>query len=437
MVLSRVEAGAFANLTLHNTLAQAGLPPADAGLATELTLGTLRHLRRVDWTLEGALRDPLDDLPVPIRQILRTGAYQLLFLSRVPAHAAVHEAVDLARHRGHPGTARLVNAVLRRIAAEGERPLPDPAADPVARLAVEFSHPAWLVARWVRRRGADGAAALCGANNAPAPGFVRVNAVRQSVDGVTRQLAASGAVVTPTVLPEGLAVAGSFDERHQLVTQGVLTVQDLGAMLVTHALDPQPGETVIDACAAPGGKTTHIAERMGNRGRVIACDVHAGKIQTVARRAEVMGLGIIETRHLDARQLGAGAVGQADRVLIDAPCTGLGVVRRRPEIKWRVQEGDLPELARLQGSLLHGVCGAVRPGGVLVYSVCTTEPEEGPDVVAGFLRDHGEFALDPLPLPDAVNPHTQEVGTAMLLPHLHGTDGFFIARMRRADHRSA
>lgn len=432
-MLSRVESDrAYANVLLHHQLTETRLSPADAGLATELIYGTLRHQARLDWTISGTLRHALGDLPPRIRAILRTAAYQLLFLERVPARAAVHEAVRLARRHGHAGTAALVNAVLRRLSDEGERPLPEEGGLP-ARIAVEHSHPRWLVERWLQRLGAEETVALCRANNSPAPIFARVNRLRASPDAVMAELAGSRVTTASTILAEGLRLRGPFEARHRLVESGVLTMQDLGAMLVTHLLDPQPGETIIDACAAPGGKTTHIAERMADRGRVVACDVHPAKAQAVHRLVAHLGLQCVETVVMDARGLGGALVQAADRVLVDAPCTGLGVVRRRPEIKWRVQPEHLPGMGELQGEILDGAAGAVRTGGMLLYSVCSTEPEEGPGVVEEFLERRHDFELDQtLQLPAGLpSVPADRPGMVTLLPHRHGTDGFFITAMRR------
>jgi len=431
IVLARVDAGeAFANLLLRSALDRARLPKVDAGLATELVLGTLRHRARVDWTLAGALRHPLDHLTPRIRAVLRTGVYQLVFLPRIPSRAAVHEAVTLARRHGHAGTAKLVNAVLRRVAAEGERPFPEGSLS--ERVAAEYSHPRWLVDRWLARFGADETAALCRANNQPGPATVRVNMQRRRPEDAAQRLREAGVTVTPTILHEGYYVDGPFSPRHEMVAEGTLTIQDLGAMLVTHVLDPQPGETVVDGAAAPGGKTTHIAERLRGRGRVIACDVHQGKLERLSRRASLMGLETIEAHHQDARTLGKAFRHQAHRLLLDAPCTGFGVLRRRPDIKWRARPEDIPALAALQSEMLRGAADALRPGGVLVYSVCTIEEEEGQNVIASFLRDRPDFAPDDaLLLPAAVARATIGPGRILLLPHRDGTDGFYIARLRR------
>ncbi len=433
-ILTRVDAGdAFANVLLRSVLSRSSFSAPDAGLTTELVLGVLRHRARVDWTLEGALRQARADLPLRITAILRTGTYQLLFLPRIPHHAAVDEAVSLAHAHGHAGTAKLVNAVLRRIAAEGERPLPD--GPPEGRIAIEFSHPRWLVERWLRRFGAEETVALCRANNEPTPMTVRVNTLRLSAVDAAQRLRDAGVTVTPTALPEGFQLHGPIGGRDRLIEAGALTIQDVGGMLVTHVLDPQPGETVIDGAAAPGGKTTHIAERMRNRGRVIACDVHPAKLVRLSARIAAMGIEIVEAHDQDARRLGRARAGAGDRLLLDLPCTGLGVVRRRPEIKWRLRPDHIATMAQTQRQILHGAADAVRPGGVLVYSVCSLEDEEGQAIVEEFLGTRRDFAPDlSVPLPQPLRARPAGRAGMLVLPHLHGTDGFYIARLRRQGH---
>ncbi|MBI4278152.1 MAG: 16S rRNA (cytosine(967)-C(5))-methyltransferase RsmB, partial [Armatimonadetes bacterium] len=272
-MLHRVEVGeAFSNILLHRLAERAGLSDHERALAAELTLGVLRHRARLDRALARFLRYPLDDLTPRIRATLRVGAYQLIFLPRIPHPVAVHETVELARRVGHPGVVKLVNAVLRRLAAEGEPPLPDPAADPIAALAIRHSHPQWLVARWVARWGAEEAKALCAADNETPPSCLRVNMLLTSREAVLEMLRTAGAAAEASpAFDEAIRVRGGATQvRARLADEGKVTVQDEGALAVVRALDPRPGETVIDACAAPGGKTTHIAERMGNRGRVIA-----------------------------------------------------------------------------------------------------------------------------------------------------------------------
>ncbi len=424
-VLHRVEReGAFANIALQAALATSSLSEAERELATELVLGVLRWRARLDWTLQANCGRPLGELPPAIRQVLRMGAYQVLFLQRVPAAVAVSSGVDLAKRYGHRGTAALVNAVLRRVAREGEAALPQA---PDHRLAVLGSHPLWLVRRWLTRWPQDEVRALCKANNTPPTAHVRVNTLRASPSAVADRLARAGLEVERGALPESLRVRGPLGPRLTLAEEGWIVAQDEAAMVVAHAVDPQPGELVVDACAAPGGKATHLAALMGDQGRVVACDVHPRKVEVLARRARVLGAGCVEARRCDARSLD---VRGAHRVLVDAPCTGLGVVRRRPEIRWRVQPEDLPRAAAVQREILLGASRAVREGGVLVYSVCSTEPEEGEGVVQWIVASGG-FMPEPFRVPWGDGTLEAQDGTLRLWPHRHGTDGYFVARLRR------
>lgn len=424
-VLRRVEVdGAFSNVALRSALSRASLPPGERDLAAELVLGVLRWQGRVDWTLQAYTRHGLADLPPAVRQVLRLGAYQLLFLQKVAPAVAVSSSVELAKRYGHAGTARLVNAVLRRVSREGEAPAPEA---PDERLAVLASHPLWLVRRWLQRWPAEEVAALCEANNAAPPAHLRVNTLKAAPEEVARRLVDAGLEVRAGSLPESLHVRGPLEVRLEVAAEGLVVAQDEAAMVVAYAVDPQPGDLVVDACAAPGGKTTHLAALMGNRGRVLACDVHPAKVLSLARRVRGLGATCVEVRRCDARELD---VRGADRVLVDAPCTGLGVVRRRPEIRWRVRPEHLSSAAEVQRAILRGCAQAVRPGGVLVYSVCSTEPEEGEAVVEWLLASGG-FVPDPFAVPWRGGQMQAESGVLRLWPHRHGTDGYFIARLRR------
>jgi 16S rRNA (cytosine967-C5)-methyltransferase len=412
-------------------LDRAGLSSVDEALATELTLGTLRHRSEIDWALARYSHTPIGELPSRIRGVLRMGAYQLLFLDRIPPSAACFQAVALAKQVGHPGTARLVNAVMRHLAAAPVRP---PAGDSsVDGIALRWSHPHWLVARWIERFGLEATEALCRHNNTTPPSSIRLNTLIGTPEHLAGRLREAGVETVASVfLPEGRRItAGSPAAREAAYQAGWYTPQDEGSMLVARVVDPRPGDTVIDACAAPGGKATHLAALMNNAGRVIACDIKPAKLEAVSRHCTRLGITIVETRHLDAAWIGREYRGIADRVLVDAPCSGLGVLRRRPEIKWRLAPEGLAPLAAHGLALLSGAAGAVRPGGRLFYSVCTIEPEEGPAVVQAFLDGHPWF--EPVPIagwqPDRES--GTDDGMAFLYPHRSGTDGFFVAAFRR------
>jgi 16S rRNA (cytosine967-C5)-methyltransferase len=431
--------GDHADVALHFFLRRQALDRRDSALATELAYGALKRRNTLDWIIESRADRGVAAMTAWIRNILRLGVYQLRFL-RVPAHAAVNESVALAKKYGHAGTARYVNAVLRAVARAPDEPAPPPPAqDPVGFLVFDRSHPEWLVRRWVERYGFDGARGLCDWDNQPAPVVVRPNRLRVTPGELLAALAAEGVAARPagTLPPDcgGLAIEpGGAVEDLQAYKRGLFQVQDEGAMLAGLLLAPQPGETVVDACGAPGGKATHLAELMGDRGRVVALDRDEYKLPAVRGSSRRLGIHIVSTQCGDARELGELLPDAADRVLCDVPCSGVGALRRNADARWRKVPADLPRLARLQLAILAGASGAVRRGGVLLYATCSLEPEENEEVVAAFLDAHPEFLRDdlrPLLPPALAAEPAAGGGTLQLLPHVHGCDGFFYARLRR------
>ncbi len=444
--------GAYPKEFLNARLGASALTDADRNLARELVRGAVVWQGRIDHTLSRLLTRPLEGLPPPIRNILRIGAYQILFLEHIPAYAAVSESVRLARQHGHAGTAGLVNAVLRRVADRSEAyslRSADVVAgemDPVDRLAILWSHPAWMVRRWVDRLGPQETESLCRANNRIPPVILRHNGLKGPLQTLLDRLRAEGVRVRPHPLQEGFLVVeegwGLF--RTPLFQEGWATVQDVSAGLAVHLLDPRPDETVLDLCAAPGGKTGFIAERMGDRGRVVALDRHAGRLRRLTENVRRLGLRSVETAALDASTFDAGddlsiRCGAFDRALVDAPCSGLGVLARRPDIRWRRGPSDLRELAQAQLQLLSRGAASVRRGGVLVYSTCTTEPEENEGVVEAFLAAHPEFEVEPARdcldenRSAGVSPAIAAVANLYVQTwsHRHDCDGAFAARLRR------
>ena len=429
--------GAFPALALDRALSRHELSPPDRGLATEIVYGVTRRRNTLDWALGLVLSRPLEGLDPWTRNALRLGAYQLLYLDAIPAHAAVNEAVELGKRYGHAGIAKLINGVLRGLARRlPDLPYPDPATDPVAHLALRHSHPEWLVRRWLARFGWAETVALLEADNV-APAFtIRANRLRTSREELLAQLGREGVAAEPgRYHPQALNLL-----EHPAVTEipafgrGLFTVQDETSMLATAALDPRPGDTVLDACAGLGGKTTHLAELMGDDGRVIATDIHPYKLEQLRAAAARLGVGIVEARRADARELGGELEGRADAALVDAPCTGLGVLRRRPDARWKKRESMLDEMPELQYEILVSAARCLRPGGVLVYSTCSIEPEENGAVVRRLLSQQPGFSLDPLRphLPASLEPDLGPgAGELQLLPHRHGVDGFYVARLRR------
>jgi 16S rRNA (cytosine967-C5)-methyltransferase len=433
-ILERVEAaGAFADHALDAEIDRAALSARDAGLATEIVLGVLRWRRLLDALLAPHSRRRLDRLDPRVLILLRLTAYQVVFLQRVPAWAAVDDAVTLAGVRAKPGVPDFVNAVLRALARRGARERrPDLPADPVDALAVRCSFPTWLATRWVERYGAAEAEQLMLSMNARPPLTVRVNLARTTREAARRRLLEEeGLSSAPTpYAPEGLVVArGARPGAWAAFRSGDVIPQDEASMLVSRLLEPQPGETVADVCAAPGTKTTHLATLMADAGRVIAFDSHSGRLALVVESAARLGLRTVETRAGEVEDLAPGLAGGCDRVLVDAPCSNLGVLRRNPEVKWRRTPDDLARAGARQLRILGAAAAMVRPGGRLVYATCSLEPEENDEVVRAFLTAHPEFATDhPLETPIELD----GAGTLRCLPHRHGTDGFTAIRFRRA-----
>lgn len=398
----------------------------------EYVAGVTRWRRRLDFILSAFYRGDYDAMEPTLRQILRIGLYDILFL-RTPSYAAVSEAVELAKKRLRRGAGSLVNGVLRSV-VRNQDALPAPETGNEGEdLAILHSHPTWMVRRWLDRYGAAETKALLQWNNTRPVYGVRVNTAKISMDAFTAKLDAldiewengryiSHFVRIRTLQP--LLAAG-------LVQDGTCSIQDEGAGLLVRLLDPQPGETIVDLCAAPGSKSLYAAQRMNNDGRVLSVDVHEGRLRLVDRAARQQGLGIVETRFADARSLQPGDV-TADRVLLDAPCSGLGVLAKRADLRWKRTPEDVEDLVRLQDEILEAASQLVRPGGILVYGTCTIEPEENEERIATFLERHAEYSLESAAgfVPeDLVAPS----GFYATFPPRDGVDGAFGARLRRAE----
>ncbi len=412
---------AWSNVLIEHEMSRLALSQPDKGLYLRLVRGCLERQGTLDWILGLHTMRPVATLDPWPREILRLGAYQIIFLE-TPPFAAVDTSVSLAKRLGRSHVAGLVNAVLRRVVEAKDRlPWPDRFSDPLGYLSLRESHPRWLVERWAARFGLPAATALCEANNMPPGTTVRANLLRTTRQGLIAELTAAGFRAREGRLaPEAVQVSGGGDLRNTpAYPAGKFVIQDEASMLAARALAPAPGERVIDACSAPGGKTTHLAALAGDKAQVLAVDVNPAKLSQVASLAERLGLRSITTLGGDARRLGEIAPADADALMIDAPCSGLGVIRRRPELRWRRKAADLPAIAKKQSEMLSGVAGAVRRGGRLVYAVCSFEPEETEDVIVTFLSSPPGREWE------------SHVGSRTLLPHVDGTDGFFFAGLRR------
>jgi 16S rRNA (cytosine967-C5)-methyltransferase len=427
-VLTRVERdAAFANLALDAELdAAGGLDPRDAALATELSYGVLRRRAQLDRALAPLVQGGLDRLESRVLDALRIGAYQLLF-TRVPAHAAVDATVGALHTIGLARAVGLANAVLRRLAREGPPPPPDRLADPRVALEVAGSLPSWLAGALLARLGEE-AFELAAAVDRPAATSVRVNRTRTTPDAAAARIAADvpGARVSPGVVEGALRLESTGPvSRLAAFREGWISPQDEAAQAVDLLCAPAPGARVLDACAAPGGKSCHLAEL--GAGEVVALDVSERKVRRIGSEAARLGLAQVHPLTGDAAQP-LPIEGAFDLVLVDAPCTGLGTLRRHPELRWRRSPDDVIRLTAQQAQILDAVAPRVRAGGVLVYSVCSLLEEEGPRQLDAFLARHPEFAPAPI---EAKLPGLEDGWRLATWPHRHDVDGFFAARLRR------
>lgn len=437
-VLVRVEQqGAYSNLLLGSSLQKAELSREDTGLATELVYGTLSRMITLDFVLGGFVSKSLAKLEPWVRGLLRLSLYQIMYLDRIPSHAAVNEAVNIAKRRGHQGISGMVNGVLRSVLRAGELPVLPEGLSREERISILHSHPLWMVQRWSAEYGLDTAEAMCAANNEPPAVSVRVNTTMISRAALLDELSASGLdAVQSELSPFGLVIRGGGNLAHSSwYRDGYLSVQDESSMLVAEAVAPEAGMKVLDCCAAPGGKSAHMGELMKDQGLILANDLHEHKAKLIAEQAARLGLECITTASGDALKLAESLPPASyDRILLDAPCSGLGVIRRKPDLKWRKQPEDVAGIAVLQRELLQSVSRLLKPGGVLVYSTCTTEQAENSEVVAGFLERNPDFA--PASFQSPVWERLKGTALAMgegiqILPHHYGSDGFYIARLER------
>ena len=399
----------------------------DRALAGEIATGTLRWQGAFDHVIAAFVNRPLPRLDPEVLDILRMAMFQLLHLDRVPAAAAVKDAVDLTGKAGKRSAAGLVNAVLRRVTRERDHlPLPSRPSDPrqrataIAYLSITLSHPAWLVERWLDRHGFEATEAWAIFNNSPAPLTLRANRLRIDRDALMDRLVAEGILCEQgSHAPDALVVRRGNPLSSPMHADGLFVIQDEASQLVGHYAGTQRGERVLDGCASPGGKTLMMAAAAGVDGLVIASDVRGRRVdllRTTVARSGATNVRIVQADA--ARPLPYGPV--FDRVLLDAPCSGLGTIRRDPDIKWRRTAADLPALAAAQLAMLGHAADVLKPGGTLVYSTCSSEPEENDDVVGAFLRARGDFALTDEPL--------------RTLPFAGGLEAFFAARLVCARH---
>ena len=426
------EKGAYASLALGERLRAAHLSPEDRRLATGLVYGTLENQLQIDYALDRLMDHPTRE-PVQ-RDILRMGAYQILFLDRVPDSAAVDEAVKLTRAMGMEAACGFINAVLRNLSrGKDEIAWPDREADPVAYLSVMGSMPRWLVEKLVAAYGPEEAGRVILYREEEHPVCVRPNFTRLSDAEFEALLQEKGWRAERGLAPHAWLIYGAGDLAADAdYRAGRFSIQGQSSMLAAEALEVRPGMKVLDACAAPGGKSAYLCEQMQLTGRVYAWELHEKRAQLLEGVRRRLGLDNLRISVRDALDFRPDLEGALDGVLLDAPCAGLGVLSQKPDIKLRLKEEDIPAIVDTQGRLIDTVCRYVRPGGALVYSTCSLLPEENADRVRAFLQAHPNFTLEPLPTSFPAELRERQTACGLqLLGCRDGVEGFFIARMRR------
>jgi 16S rRNA (cytosine967-C5)-methyltransferase len=423
----------YSNLLLNTTIEKNKISPLDIGLLTELTYGTLQRRMALDFFLKPFIKNS-KKLEKWVLQLLRITLYQMVYLDKIPDRAAIFEAVEIAKKRGHKGISGMVNGVLRSLQREG-LPSLDVISDPIERLSIETSHPEWLVKRWVSQFGMERTKEMCEVNLTAPLQTARVNLTKTTIRECIEDLDEEGFLIEKSpIIPEAIRALKGNLAFSRAFKKGMITIQDESSMLAAYALAPNENELILDACAAPGGKSTHIAETMKLTGGVISLDLHEHKVKLINENAKRLGLGNIRTIAMDSRNAGEHFEKEYfDRILLDAPCSGLGVMRRKPDMKYTKKEQDLNQLSTIQQNLLKSVSPLVKKGGILVYSTCTVDKEENENTVFTFLQEHPEFEMDATlkeRMPEAIQPLVTE-GFLQILPQDFGSDGFFIACLRK------
>jgi 16S rRNA (cytosine967-C5)-methyltransferase len=455
LLVESVKSEEGVDVLLDRALAQCSFDNRERALTVELTYGVLRRLATIDWRLEPVLDKPLPRLPVAVQMVLRLGAYQLLFLNRIPQSAAVNESVNLARAiAGTLGRdwSGFVNAVLRALLRHPPQPWPSMDPDAAQAFAVRYSVPGWLSRRWIDRLGVASAEVACEGVSVAPPLTLRVNQLITTRDALLDTFAQVSILAKPTsVSPFGIVLdEGGSVPLLPGFNEGAFYVEDEAAQLVPPLLDPQPGDIVLDACAAPGGKSTHLAALMHNKGIIYAVDRKETRLDVMRSNCRRLGVQIvlpivgdirqplewvpmIETVRPPSVKKASAGEPSIDRILVDAPCSGLGVLRRHPDAKWRIGEQALPRHQALQCQILEAVVPRLRPGGVLVYSTCSTEPEENEEVIERFCRAHAEFKRESIVpwLPPTAQGFVTEHGALSTVGNQFSMDGFYAARLRK------
>lgn len=428
------ENGAYSNISLNKYIEGNELRDIDKAFITDLVYGTIKWRLKIDWIIQQFSSVKLKKISPWIMNILRLGVYQLLYTDKIPESAACNESVNLSKKYGHSSSRGFVNAILRNISKSRDKiNYPDKDRELSQYLSVMYSHPEWMVKEWLNNFGIEFTEDLLNSNNEIPDFTIRTNTLRISIEQLIDNFNGFGIEAKRgKYVGEALVIKNpSSITRLEAFKKGYFQVQDESSMLVSKVLDPKPGELVIDVCSAPGGKSTHIAQIMQNKGVVIARDIHEHKIKIINDSSKRLGLDIIKAELFDAAKTDENLIGKADCVLVDAPCSGLGIIRRKPDIKWARNINDKKEITELQFKILNASSKYLKSGGTMVYSTCTIGNEENEGLVGEFLKLNRDFELIDISsvVPDGLRKKSTYDGYIQLFPNIDDLDGFFMAKM--------
>lgn len=420
----------YSNMAINKIFKNEKINDKDKGLATELVYGVIENRKYLDFIINKLSKIKVKKMSSFVKIILRMGTYQILFLDSIEDYAAVNETVKLASK--YDGKSKgFVNAILRNEIRQKRTIKYIDIEDPIRRLAVKYSYQQWIVEDWVKSFGIEFAEELLEALNERPDLYVRTNTLKTDRDSLLKEFEKEGIKAHKALFPEEAIMVENFKgiENSRLYKEGLFTVQDISSMLVAKVVAPKEGDMVLDVCSAPGGKSTHMAELMKNTGKIVSRDVFEHKIKVIKAAAKRLGIKNIEAEEFDAANLDENSIEKFDCVLTDVPCSGLGIIRRKPEIKYKAKE-ELVDLPKIQSKILENASKYVKINGTLVYSTCTVQDCENIEVVEKFLKENPNYELVPI---EGINvdPDEQEKGYIKIYPNVHGMDGFFIAKMKR------
>ena len=428
--------GAYSNIALNKCLNDNHLKKCDKAFVTELVYGVLENKERLDYVISKFSSVKMKKISIWILNILRVGIYQLMFMDKVPTSASVNESVKLAKRYGHIYSAKFVNGLLRKVSRDIDKIYyPDKDKEPVEYLSIWYSYPRWMVKKLLSDFGYDFAKNFLEESNKKPKFCIRVNTLKTTRDDLIDMLKQYGILANKSeVLDYGLIIENPNNiTNSELYKKGYFSIQDESSMLVSSVLNPKEDDVVVDVCAAPGGKTCHIAEIMKNRGVVYARDLYQHKVDLIDSMAKRLGLSNIKTKVFDAMSIDNDLLLKADRVLVDAPCTGLGIIRRKPDIKWNKEEYDIDKISSIQYNILENAAKYLKVGGILVYSTCTISREENIDILKKFLNCNKNFRMAKIDTVESLDVDTKVDGYIELYPNVHKTDGFFIAKIMKIE----